>query len=207
MVSRKSIIDDHRLISVDRVFGIGDVLNIDSEIIHIAINILDLYVKEWNCPNIQVICICCLHIGIKFYSDNIKLSYSELSNYISHYSPTKCFIKTEESILIKINYNIPLYTISTCILEFTSKLNLTKNLNRDMRFNIMYMMDYLLFFPNIYYSSRTSTIIVGIVLISMFIIKRKKIIYDEKYPGICMYYRRRHKVLTSKRYINISMLI
>lgn len=201
------LLNEIRSIAVDRIFGIGDVLNLDSEIIHIAINILDSYVKEWNCPNIQVICVCCIRIAVKFYSDTMKLSYSLLANYISHYSPVKCFIKTEESILIKIDYIIPIYTIATKILEFTNRLDLSKSYNREIRFNIMYIMDYLLFFPKIYYHTRHIVLIVSVILLSIYTSKKKKNLYNEKYPGINMYYRRRCKVLTSKRYINMSMFV
>lgn len=197
--------DEKRSLIVDRIIGIGNVLNLDSEIIHLAVNILDLYIKDWNCPNIQVVYICCIRISIKFCSDNIKLSYFILSNYISQYSPIKCFVKTEEAILVKINYIIPITTLSTYILEFINDLDLTKQHNRDIRFNVMYLMDYLLFFPDIYYKTHYHVLIVCITLLSLFIIKKKKTIYNDKYPGISMYYQTRKKILTSNRYINMFM--
>lgn len=199
--------NEKRSMYIDRIFGISDVLNLDSEIIHIAVNILDLYIKEWNCPNIQVICICCLNIAIKFYSDNLRISYSILSKYISQCSPVQCFVKTEEAILIKINYKIPIITISTSILEFVNNLNLTTQYNRDIKFNIMYFMDYILFFPELYYKNRSSVLIVGITILSVYLIKKKQSLYNDIYPGISVYYKRRHKVLTSKRYINMFMYL
>ena len=200
--------EEKRAMAVDRIFGIGDVLNLDSEIIHLAVNILDLYVKDWNCPNIQIVCVCCIRIAVKFYSDNIKLSYVLLSKYISQYSPIQCFIKTEEAIFIKINYKIPLVTQASYILEFINELDLTKQINRDIRFNVMYLIDYLLFFPNIYYTTHYKVLIVGVTLISGWLIKKKKkSVYTGKYVGIDTYYITRHKVLTSKRYINMFMFL
>ena len=195
----------NREIYIDLIFRISDVLNLDNEIIHISIHILDSYIDNWNYPNIQVICICCIKIAIKFYSDTIKISYMFLSNYISYYTPINCFIKTEELILVKINYIIPIYTISTKLLEFIHKLDLNKSHNREIKFNIMYNIDYLLFFPKIYYYTRHLVLIVSVVLLSNYIYKHKKNLYNNKYQGINMYYKRRYKILTSKRYINMLM--
>lgn len=207
----------NRSMSVDRIFVIADILNIDSEIIHIAINILDMYVKDWNCPNIQIICICCIKIAIKFYSDNIiGLTYKKLSYYVSQYSPIKCFVKTEEAILVKIDYMIPLITMATHTLEFISCLDLEKSYNRKLRFNIMYMMDYLLFYPELYYinkfiksksyTHKYNVLLISVILIINFTVKKKRSIYDDRYPGIETYYRQRYKVLTSKRYSGMIML-
>lgn len=210
--------NEKRAISIDRIFGIGNVLNLDSEIIHLSVNILDNYIdptiiirktskkQKWEIPNIEIICVCCIRIAIKFYSDILKPSYKTLSHYISQYSPIECFIKTEELILEKINYIIPLTPKGTYFLEFIKTFDLTKQKNRDIRFNMLYLTDYLLFFPEIYYYINKITLIVGIGLISLFIYRKKKSIFNENYPGISSFYKIRRKILTSNRYINTWMM-
>lgn len=199
--------DKKRSIAVDRIFVIGDSLNLDSEIIHLAVNILDMYINDCSCPNIQVICICCIRIAIKFYSDNIKVSYRILANYVSYYSPLNCFVKTEESILSKIDYKIPLITISTHILETVNKIDLTKKYNRYIRFNTMYLLDYLLFFPRLYYCFHYTSLFIGISLLALLAIKKGIMIYTNKYNGLDSYYKKRYAVFTKKRYIRMFMFV
>ena len=207
--------NEKRSSTIDRIFGVGNSLNLDSEIIHLSVCILDKYMIgiQWNVPNIEIIYICCVCIAIKFYSDFSRTSYKILSKYISQYSPIDCFVETEKIILEKIKYIIPTVTPGYYILDFIRCLDLTRQKNRDLRFTMMYLTDYLLFFPELYYNVSTITLIVGILLVSTINNKKKKQVFNSisdkletpRYPGISSFYRIRKKVLTSARYIGLWM--
>ena len=194
---------------INDIFKIADELNLDTEIIHTSVYILDSYVpfiqNNFNNEYIDIIYLCCINISIKFCVDNLVIDYNHLRQYIDIDVDVNLFLKKEIDILTCIDYKIPIFTLPVEFYPLLNRLDLTIYENRLLKYYIFYFTDLLLFNSNLYYQRRYIVLVVSIILTSAILVNKKRKPSSTNYNNFNLYYKNRFALLTKNKDINICI--